>query len=90
MNEFWPQGKLGTSLPLSQSELRSCVKVEADVLGPPVPNKPTVSVDVKQDFSNNTDLGQTVWGTQGSSSPTPETPVPNNPCGLCGRNAALH
>ena len=35
------------------SELRSCVKVEVDVLGSPVPNKPTVSVDAKQHFNNN-------------------------------------
>ena len=33
------------------SELRSCVKVEVDVLGSPVPNKPTVSVDAKQHFN---------------------------------------
>ena len=32
------------------SELRSCVKVEEDVLAP-VANKPTVSVDVKQHFN---------------------------------------
>ena len=31
------------------SKLRNCVKVEVAVLGP-VPNKPTVSVDVKQHF----------------------------------------
>ena len=31
--------------------LRSCVKVEADILGSPVPNKPTVSVVVKQHFN---------------------------------------
>ena len=36
---------------LHYSELRSCVKVEVDVLGSPVPNKPTVSVDVKQHFN---------------------------------------
>ena len=36
-----------TIIPLS-SELRSCVKVEVAV-----PNKPTVSVEVKQHFSNN-------------------------------------
>ena len=34
------------------SELRSCVKVEVDVLGS-CPNKPTVSVDVKQHFEFN-------------------------------------
>ena len=34
-----------------QTELRSCVKVEVDVLGSPIPNKPTVSVDVKQHFN---------------------------------------
>ena len=34
---------------LTPSELRSCVKVEVDVLAwAPVPNKPTVSVNVKQ------------------------------------------
>ena len=33
------------------SELRSCVKVEVDVLGSRH-NKPTVSVDVKQHFNN--------------------------------------
>ena len=32
-----------------RSELRNCVKVEVAV-----PNKPTVSVDVKQHFNNNT------------------------------------
>ena len=39
----------------SHSELRSCVKVEVDVLSssaPVQPNKPTVSVDVKQHFNN--------------------------------------
>ena len=34
------------------TELRSCVKVEVDVLGS-VPNKPTVSVDVKQHSTNS-------------------------------------
>ena len=29
------------------------MKVEVDVLGLPVPNKPTVSVDVRQHFNNN-------------------------------------
>ena len=33
------------------SEFRTCVKVKVDVLGP-VPNKPTVSVDVKQHFNH--------------------------------------
>ena len=37
---------------LAGSQLRSCVKVEMDVLVP-VPNKPTVSVDVKQKHFNN-------------------------------------
>ena len=31
-----------------KAELRSCVEVEVAVLGAPAPNKPTVSVDVKQ------------------------------------------
>ena len=39
-------------------ELRRCVKVEVAVLGSPVPNKPTVSVDVKQ---HSTD--EHPWGT---------------------------
>ena len=34
--------------PNIRTELRNCVKVEVDVLGPLVPNKPTVSVDVKR------------------------------------------
>ena len=43
-----------TSLAESGSELRSCVKVEVDVLGVlDVPNKPTVSVDVKQHFNQH-------------------------------------
>ena len=39
--------------PSFHSELRSCVKVEVAVLGSrPVPNKPTVCVDVTQHFNN--------------------------------------
>ena len=37
------------------SELRSCVKVEVAVLGSR-PNKPTVSVDVKQHSANTVSL----------------------------------
>ena len=44
--------------PGARTELRNCVKVEVDVLVDEVdvPNKPTVSVDVKQHF--NRGLGQ--------------------------------
>ena len=43
-------GRKATLNQVVTSELRSCVKVEAAVLGS-VPNKPTVSVDVKQHFN---------------------------------------
>ena len=36
-------------LTVTTTELRGCVKVEVDILAP-VPNKRTVSVDVKQHF----------------------------------------
>ena len=45
------QCSLQTYALVDSSELRSCVKVEVAVLGSPVPDKPTVSVDVKEHFN---------------------------------------
>ena len=42
---------------VSLSELWSCVKVEVGHPGLPVPNKPAVSVDVKQHFNSNYTTG---------------------------------
>ena len=39
-------------LTITTTELRGCVKVEVDILAP-VPNKHTVSVDVKQHFNHH-------------------------------------
>ena len=74
-----------------QSALRSCVKVEVDVLGPQSLIVLTVSVDVKQHLkmkkkyrSNRT---QELCESRGGR---PGLPVPNSPDGVCGRKVTLN
>ena len=57
------------------TEPRSCVKVEDGRPGLPVPNKPTVSVDVKQHF-NNIHHDLLAAGRHHSQSLTNHTEVP--------------
>ena len=49
----------GDSDHLRCSEIRNCVKIKVDVLGPMSPIVRTVSVDVKQHFNLSTDV--TLW-----------------------------
>ena len=49
----------------------------------PVPNKPTVSVDVKQHFNRLQELCESRGGRTG-------LPVPNKPYGFCGRKGTLN
>ena len=62
----------------------SCVKVEVVVLGSPSLIVRTVSVDVKQHW---TQAEQELWESRGGC---PGLPVPNSPYGLCGRGATLN
>ena len=67
------------------SELRSCVKVEVAVLGSPSLIIRTVSVDVKQHWTRSQNFrAQELCKSRGGC---PGLPVPNNPYGLCGRQA---
>ena len=57
-------------------------------LGLPVPNKPTVSVDVKQQWiSTQSVRAQELCGRRNSR---PGLPIPNSLYGLCGRKTALN
>ena len=54
----------------------------------PVPNKPTVSVDVEQNSTKGTDFR--VQELCESRDDRPGLPVPNKPCGLRGRKATMN
>ena len=58
--------------------------------GLPVPNKPTVSVDVKQHFNQlQPRVSVTAQELCESRGGRPGLPVPNSPYGLSGREATL-
>ena len=72
------------------SDLRSCVKVEVDVLSAPSPIVLMVSVDVKQHLKKDEEdtniRSQELCESRGGR---PELSVPNSLYGLCGRKAAF-
>ena len=64
------------------------MKVEVAVLGSPSLIVLTVSVDVKQHLKKKRVLrAQKLCESRGGR---PGLPVPDSPCGLCGRKAALN
>ena len=62
------------------------MKVEVAVLGSPSLTVLVVFVDVKQQ-STTCSRAQELCKSRGGR---PELPVPNSPCGLCGRKATLN
>ena len=69
--------------------IRSCVKVEVDVLGSPCLKVCAVSVDFKQHLKKLCTLRSSgaVWKSRWTS--WAPRPVPNSPCGFCGRKSTF-